>query len=228
VERILFEDDPEWVGPKIWRFLASSPTILLTLAYIFLSGLGLLYQYVLFSEVGVSVLDYSEANDFLLAAFKNPEALALGAALVASLIFYRVVANYGRQRRTLIVRVLLLLVSWIGLFRREILIPIGIVYFLFLFVLATQERAYRLVFRSTEAITVTTRSGATTKYAVIPIGSTKSFLFGIDFSDDLVAARSGKPETSYRPVLRAFPFSDIVRIDYDKRTFSVPKPGTGR
>jgi len=85
------------------------------------------------------------------------------------------------------------------------------------------ERLRRLLFRESDnVVDVTTRSGSSTKYSIIPIGSTESFLFGVELTGDLTKERKKPSETGFRPTVRAIPFSDIVRLDYGKSEFRAP------
>ena len=129
IMQLLFQDKPDWVGPRIVAYMAKNPTLLLTASYLLVSGLGLLYEFVLFSEFGINVLDYSDPADFILAAFKRPQALLSSLIIVATIVIYRAIANYARKRKSKALRIFLLFFSWIGLLRREILIPLGLFYF---------------------------------------------------------------------------------------------------
>ena len=114
LQRLLFEDKQEWIGPRVWHFLVANPSLLVPMLYILISGTGLLYQYLLFSRFGINVLDYAHAKDFLLAAFKPPAAFNASVLIAGSLVFYRVVVNYARKKKNIIVRFFLLLLSCQG------------------------------------------------------------------------------------------------------------------
>jgi len=114
LQRLLFEDKQEWIGPRVWHFLVANPSLLVPMLYILISGTGLLYQYLLFSRFGINVLDYAHAKDFLLVAFKTPAAFNASVLIAGSLVFYRVVVNYARKKKNIIVRFFLLLLSCQG------------------------------------------------------------------------------------------------------------------
>ena len=99
LQRLLFEDKQEWIGPRVWHFLVANPSLLVPMLYILISGTGLLYQYLLFSRFGINVLDYAHAKDFLLVAFKTPAAFNASVLIAGSLVFYRVVVNYARKKK---------------------------------------------------------------------------------------------------------------------------------
>ena len=114
LQRLLFEDKQEWIGPRVWHFLVANPSLLVPMLYILISGTGLLYQYLLFSRFGINMLDYAHAKDFLLVAFKTPAAFNASVLIAGSLVFYRVVVNYARKKKNIIVRFFLLLLSCQG------------------------------------------------------------------------------------------------------------------
>lgn len=216
----LFEDKPDWVGPKLARFLLDNPAILLTTTYVLISGLGLLYQYTLFDYFGVNVIDYAKSEDLFLVAFKNPSALFSGAGIALSMVFYKFVATYAKQRKNRFLRIILLTISWIGLLRREILIPIGIFYFVSMYAYTAEFEGGRLINTSDDVVSVILKSNSQA-FSLLPIGSTGSFLFGIELDTRLKTARQEGHHSTLNPVIRAIPFSEIARLDYSSRNFFV-------
>jgi len=76
------------------EFFLANPTVVLSLLYLYVTAIGMLYSAVLYGRFGINVFDYSEIGDFLLAAFKNPVAFLSGvllAAVGAALLYYRAV-----------------------------------------------------------------------------------------------------------------------------------------
>jgi hypothetical protein len=63
------------VGQKVGGFFVANPTLLLTLLYALITGVGILSSWALYREFGINIFDYAEIGDFLLAAFKSPRAL---------------------------------------------------------------------------------------------------------------------------------------------------------
>jgi hypothetical protein len=63
-------------------FLAN-PTAILSLMYLYVTAIGMLYSFLLYRNFEISIFDYSEIGDFLLAAFKNPIAFLSGGFLAA-------------------------------------------------------------------------------------------------------------------------------------------------
>ena len=59
--------------PEIFR---DNPTLVLTLLYLYATGIGIVYALGLYGSLGINIFDYSEITDFLLAAFKNGWVLA--------------------------------------------------------------------------------------------------------------------------------------------------------
>ena len=69
------------------EFFREKPGIFVTLGYGYVSAVGAVYAWTLFSSLGVNILVYAEPGDFLLVAFKAPRAVlyALGVWLVPGL-----------------------------------------------------------------------------------------------------------------------------------------------
>jgi hypothetical protein len=81
------------------EFFLANPTVVLSLLYLYVTAIGMLYSAVLYGRFGINVFDYSEIADFLLAAFKNPVAFLSGGLLAgvgAALLYYR--ASAVRRR----------------------------------------------------------------------------------------------------------------------------------
>jgi hypothetical protein len=72
-------------------FLRSHPAILMTFVYTYVSAVGLIYTWTLLQRFGVNVLNFANANDFLLAAFREPLPLfaSFGAAVVGLVCLLR-------------------------------------------------------------------------------------------------------------------------------------------
>lgn len=67
------EENNRW--GKIKGFFLDNPTLALTLLYLYVTAVGMLYSAVLYRKFGINIFDYAEIADFLLAALKNPEAI---------------------------------------------------------------------------------------------------------------------------------------------------------
>jgi hypothetical protein len=83
------------------EFFLANPTVVLSLLYLYVTAIGMLYSAVLYGRFGINVFDYSEIGDFLLAAFKNPVAFLSGGLLAAmggALLSYRAAAVRRRER----------------------------------------------------------------------------------------------------------------------------------
>jgi hypothetical protein len=61
-----FGDNP------ILRFFGKNPTFGLSLLYLYVTGMGLVYAVTLYGKFGINIIDYSTVADFLLAAFQKP------------------------------------------------------------------------------------------------------------------------------------------------------------
>ena len=59
-------------GGKVRSFFRENPTLLLSLMYVDLTGVGILYSLLFYGQFGINIFDFAEIGDFLLAAFKAP------------------------------------------------------------------------------------------------------------------------------------------------------------
>lgn len=73
-------------GRTLAEFFHREPGILLTLAYVFLSAVGMTYRYFLLEAFGVNVFDLYDVNDFLLSGLRDPA--LLGIVLISYLVFW--------------------------------------------------------------------------------------------------------------------------------------------
>jgi hypothetical protein len=69
----------------IGRFFWEHPAIVGSLLYLQVTTVGVVYSWVLFRAFDINVFDYAEANDFLLAAFKDPIVFGMS---ILTLIFF--------------------------------------------------------------------------------------------------------------------------------------------
>lgn len=58
--------------PGLMVLLRENPSLVLTLTYLLLTAVGIVYDFFLFQFFHIQILDYAEAGDFLFAAFKEP------------------------------------------------------------------------------------------------------------------------------------------------------------
>lgn len=68
------------------QFAKENPSLALTLVYLAMSLMGLLFQVSLLSKFGLNVLPYLEISDFLLSALTHPEVVALLAFMLVVLV----------------------------------------------------------------------------------------------------------------------------------------------
>src|SRR5215217_8741638 len=64
--------------------LFNTPTLIVTMLYVYIAAIGIVYSWALYRMFGINIFDYSEIADFLLAAFKNAFAL-LSIVLIAAI-----------------------------------------------------------------------------------------------------------------------------------------------
>ena len=81
---------------KIKGYLLDNPTLALTLLYLYVTAVGMLYAAVLYGRFGINIFDYSEIPDFLLAAFKNPIVLLVTGFQVV--LFYAYIGLFTFRR----------------------------------------------------------------------------------------------------------------------------------
>jgi hypothetical protein len=82
-------------GPVV-GFFRDHPTLVLSLLYLYASGVGMGYSAVLYGSFGINVFDYFEITDFLLAAFKNPLVIAINGMTGAVLVMIVVSVPWRR------------------------------------------------------------------------------------------------------------------------------------
>ena len=74
-------------APAPGTMLRQHPGLVISLTYLVVSLIGLLFSYSLFSEFGINVFLYAEISDFLLAALREPMTfVAAGAAVLTALL----------------------------------------------------------------------------------------------------------------------------------------------
>jgi hypothetical protein len=86
---------------NIKGFFLENPTFALTLSYLYVTAVGMLYSAVLYGRFGINIFDYSEIADFVLAAFKNPIALVVTGFQVALLYIMGYVNAWLTLRRNI-------------------------------------------------------------------------------------------------------------------------------
>jgi hypothetical protein len=104
VEKLASEPESDDVFLRTVAVVREHPGVALTVLYVYASAVGGLYTWSLFRQFGVTILDFAQATDFLLAAFKQPVALivALCAGTVAAALVY---FAFLRQDLALFIRV---------------------------------------------------------------------------------------------------------------------------
>jgi hypothetical protein len=165
---------------KVKTFFRENPTFVLTVMYVDLTGIGILYSWLLYRQFGINVFDFAEIGDFLLVAFKAPAVTF--SALLAQVLFVAL--------PFIIVRVFSLLglalqfgtaFAVIFLLTITLVIPLGLAY--------SQADAIKQVDEQAQA-TVRYRtfsgpsSGQVTKSGVALIGSTQKVVFFYDVDEN--------------------------------------------
>jgi hypothetical protein len=97
------EEPKRQSSSEVKDFFLANPTIVLSLLYVYVTAIGLVYSGVLYARFGINIFDYSEIGDFLLAAFKNPFAFVPAVVVVAIAAYTfsstaRIVREKSRER----------------------------------------------------------------------------------------------------------------------------------
>jgi hypothetical protein len=180
------------------------PAILVTLLYLQVTTLGVMYSWSLFRRFDINIFDYAETNDFLLAAFKDPTVFVLSVAnlclaLVTLMYSMRIVDRDRRKRQNLkrlrisevgtgngagrIIGQLIDLGSFLGI----LFLVVGFTLFL-PFVIADSAADSLLRPKYEPLTTVKYRAAASSKAPIREtglrvIGTTESFVFFYDRND---------------------------------------------
>jgi hypothetical protein len=77
-----------------------NPTLVSSLLYLYVTGTGILYSFILYRQFRINIFDYSEIGDFLLAGLRNPLALLFVAFQVGLLLLLITITNPQPSRRT--------------------------------------------------------------------------------------------------------------------------------
>lgn len=216
LQQSLFEDKPDWFGARLQIFLLEHPNIGLALIYLFATGIGLLFEFLLFLQFGVNILDYAETSDFVWSAVKRPQP-AIGSLLaVLFLIGSRALAKSALHLSWWPLRLFLIAFTWPGLLRREILTVLLIPILLAMYSGGARFKAHDKTYFEDTIITVTTRSEDAKIVEMIPIGSVGDFFFGIHYSNGLKEARSSQSTVSTDVIATAVHNSNIQKIEYTR------------
>jgi len=81
----------------IASFFREHPAIVGTLLYLQVTTVGVIYSWALFRRFGINVFDYAEANDFLLAAFKEPFVFGMSTFTLIFLISFANILIWRRK-----------------------------------------------------------------------------------------------------------------------------------
>ena|SRR5829696_3463526 len=92
---------------KIIVVLRKNPPLVLTLLYVYATGVGMFYSWSFYRGFGINIFDYAEIGDFLLAALKNPSSLvAVAAGILGGLLIGRLLDSAQNLLERRVARVL--------------------------------------------------------------------------------------------------------------------------
>ena len=87
------------VGKSIAERMAREhPTLLLTLAYLALTFVGMIHDLWFYFYFKINILDFSETSDFLLAAIRNPLVIILSMLPLAILLGFQRMRDFAAQK----------------------------------------------------------------------------------------------------------------------------------
>lgn len=69
--------EPSELFPRVVQHFKEHTPIVLTLLYVHVSIIGIVYTWALFRHFDISIMDFSETNDFVAAALKQPGAVSI-------------------------------------------------------------------------------------------------------------------------------------------------------
>ena len=84
---------------SILVFVRDHWALVASVGYLYLSVIGMSQAYFFFHAFGINVFEFSELNDFALAAFKEPKTLLYGLGMVAYVSFASLMAQVFIKRR---------------------------------------------------------------------------------------------------------------------------------
>ncbi|HAG73464.1 MAG TPA: hypothetical protein DCL66_14800 [Gammaproteobacteria bacterium] len=60
----------------LYRMTRDHPSLLLTLAYLLVSAIGVIYSYFFYREFGINIVKFVDLSEFLLASIQEPISIA--------------------------------------------------------------------------------------------------------------------------------------------------------
>lgn len=60
----------------LYRMTRDHPSLLLTLAYLLVSAIGVIYSYFFYREIGINIVKFVDLSEFLLASIQEPISIA--------------------------------------------------------------------------------------------------------------------------------------------------------
>ncbi|MEZ8695009.1 hypothetical protein AB6D15_22485 [Vibrio splendidus] len=89
----------ESLTKSILIFMRDHWALVASVGYLYLSVMGMSQAYFFFKAFGINIFEFSELNDFALAAFKEPKTLIYGLGMVAYVGAASLMAQYMIKRR---------------------------------------------------------------------------------------------------------------------------------
>ncbi len=71
------------------KMIRDHPSLLLTLVYLLVSAIGIIYSYFFYREFGINIVKFVDLSDFLLASIQEPISIAIFCGIsLATLVMY--------------------------------------------------------------------------------------------------------------------------------------------
>ena len=204
-------------GRGAWSYVGKHPGFVFSFVYVFVSAIGMYYEWKTFLQFDINVLDYSDAGDFFLAGVKHP--LLTGGCLVLMLLFWGLWCLNGRSgNRWLIEKILVV----------PVILSITAAVMGSFATYDSFRKVNELLCSSHEVALVTERYGAEGTSMVI-VGTTSKYVLAFRASDR--ADRCYEDGTAgNRPPIVAIPHSQIQERGPSRPNKVEPEaadPGTG-
>ena len=167
--------DRQWDPVAVLRWLIrEQPALLISLFYLFASGIGMYFSWRYLRHFGIDFFDYAQVSDFLLASLKEPITWMLVAGLVVAMLLDNWMSrNWGRKPRGWLTR-------WYGTPRYRRLNYLAFLGLVALYITIFADLKARDTLRG-DYLIVTLRlaeSGAVEQRALL--GTTSSYVFTFD------------------------------------------------
>lgn len=195
------------ISEKSLEYFANHPAIVVTIFYVLITIIGLIYSWSFYNRFDLNIFDYAELNDFLLAAFKNENTIILCIGfLIINMVDTYFFYYYKKEKKPKGI------VSLFGMFIVTIVLYIPLAPFI-----TSGVAADRIIKKEAFTLSVQYRTGDKNNpiYTedLFLLGTTDKFALFLKSKDkEVKKLEDFYEEGKLRPVV--IPISNLVRIDY--------------